>query len=366
MNILTDFPYLIPQEPDGFHYNGYISIKNKLFRLEVKLPSSGNLQDGQVNCDWKLRQVLGNFSSILKQRLQQCDTLHSFLKELQSVAERQLEKETGFEESSSQLCRQLITDIEDLGWEKLAYVDDDFQEIHLAYTDSDGRTHVLKLYINKQYPHEAPKYSVQLPVKFELHWSGARGLTPSYQHFVCAVQSYQEFWSLVGELDSNTWVLEPEKPAFSARHRRIAIDSSVSVQITVDPVNPRALPDCKFLGSDHAIAPLRQSMNNNISDWDENGSLLKNLEHLLDVKFPSPSTHSKEEFSAECGICYAYRLEDEIPDEVCNDARCHQPFHRACLVEWLRALPSSRQSFNTIFGSCPYCEKAMTVKLIAR
>ncbi|WAR19235.1 hypothetical protein MAR_001073 [Mya arenaria] len=91
MNILTDFPYLIPQEPDGFHYNGYISIK-----------------------------------------------------------ERQLEKETGFEESSSQLCRQLITDIEDLGWEKLAYVDDDFQEIHLAYTDSDGRTHVLKLYINKQ------------------------------------------------------------------------------------------------------------------------------------------------------------------------------------------------------------------------
>ena len=27
------------------------------------------------------------------------------------------------------------------------------------------------------------------------------------------------------------------------------------------------------------------------------------------------------------------------------------------LFQWLRALPTSRQSFNTIFGDCPYCEK---------
>ena len=26
-------------------------------------------------------------------------------------------------------------------------------------------------------------------------------------------------------------------------------------------------------------------------------------------------------------------------------------------LQWLRALPSSRQSFNMVFGECPYCSK---------
>ncbi|TWW78489.1 E3 ubiquitin-protein ligase FANCL [Takifugu flavidus] len=68
-------------------------------------------------------------------------------------------------------------------------------------------------------------------------------------------------------------------------------------------------------------------------------------------------------FSTECGICYSYRLEDSIPDQVCNDPRCGQPFHQACLYEWLRGLPSSRQSFSVIFGDCPYCSKPITVKM---
>lgn len=33
-----------------------------------------------------------------------------------------------------------------------------------------------------------------------------------------------------------------------------------------------------------------------------------NLEAALELKLPSPSTSTKEDFSADCGICYAYRL----------------------------------------------------------
>lgn len=108
----------------------------------------------------------------------------------------------------------------------------------------------------------------------------------------------------------------------------------------------------------------------------------------------------------ECGICYSYRLDSAIPDQVCNDPRCGQPFHQACLYEvntliyhsytllthhysshtifnehkrlgrgcfsltlstefillssqWLRGLPTSRQSFNIVFGECPYCSKVL-------
>lgn len=28
-----------------------------------------------------------------------------------------------------------------------------------------------------------------------------------------------------------------------------------------------------------------------------------------------------------------------------------------CLLQWLRGLPTSRQSFNIVFGECPYCSK---------
>ena len=40
-----------------------------------------------------------------------------------------------------------------------------------------------------------------------------------------------------------------------------------------------------------------------------------------------------QDFSMECGICYAYRLNDLIPDKACDDSRCGQPFHSLCLYE---------------------------------
>jgi len=81
----------------------------------------------------------------------------------------------------------------------------------------------------------------------------------------------------------------------------------------------------------------------------------------------------------ECGICYSYRLpvadkkeapgaastgggeQGEMPDRMCDNAKCGRPYHRACLVEWLRAIPNTQQSFNTLFGKCPYCQSPITV-----
>ena len=100
-----------------------------------------------------------------------------------------------------------------------------------------------------------------------------------------------------------------------------------------------------------------------------------------------------------CGVCYSFKLvggradapEDNAPDKVCDNerygkrggvdgrvmpmcicclcgwfcvaSRCGKYFHRACLADWLRALPNSRRSFHTVFGSCPYCEHPISVTL---
>ena len=53
----------------------------------------------------------------------------------------------------------------------------------------------------------------------------------------------------------------------------------------------------------------------------------------------------------------------EAPDVNCDNANCGKPFHRRCLVEWLNADTSTRQSFNTLFGACPYCSAPITVKV---
>jgi E3 ubiquitin-protein ligase FANCL len=135
-----------------------------------------------------------------------------------------------------------------------------------------------------------------------------------------------------------------------------------SLQVTVDANRPRATPVCSFMGADSITGPLREQFNKNLHKWNSKMTLRENLESLLGIKFPSPKTSQKEEFSVECGICYSYRLDNALPDRVCDNQKCGKPFHRTCLFEWLRAIPSSRQSFDTIFGECPYCSSPITCK----
>ncbi|NWH28633.1 FANCL ligase, partial [Grus americana] len=208
-----------------------------------------------------------------------------------------------------------------------------------------------------QYPTEPPDCLVDFPVQFAISWMPQNSLIDIYNQFLAALESLKEFWDAMDEIDGKTWVLEPENPTRSATSRRIAIGNNVSVNVEVDPRHPNMLPECYFLGADHAVNPLRIKLNNNMHLWDPEISLLQNLKDVLEIDFPSRAVLEKSDFAKDCGICYAYRLDGTTPDQVCDDPRCGQPYHRACLYEWLQGLPSSRQSFNVIFGECPYCNK---------
>ncbi|MEE6474704.1 hypothetical protein FKM82_010462 [Ascaphus truei] len=217
--------------------------------------------------------------------------------------------------------------------------------------------------IVKQYPNEAPDCCVDFPVPFAVTWTPQSSLQNIHNQLSATLESLKHFWDALDEIDEKTWVLEPEKPTRSATIRRIAIGNNVSVTIDVDPRHPTMLPECYFLGADHVVNPLRDKLNYNIHLWDPENGLLQNLKDVLEIEFPSRSNLEKSDFSMDCGICYAYRLDSAIPDQVCDDPRCGQPFHQACLYEWLRGLPSSRQSFNIIYGECPYCSKPITLKM---
>ncbi|KAB0364917.1 hypothetical protein FD754_009073 [Muntiacus muntjak] len=187
-----------------------------------------------------------------------------------------------------------------------------------------------------------------------------------YTQFLAAVDSLKTFWDVMDEIDEKTWVLEPEKPTRSATARRIVLGNNVSINIEVDPRHPTMLPECCFLGADHVVKPLGIRLSRNIHLWDPENSLLQNLKDVLEIDFPARAILEKSDFSMDCGICYAYQLDGAIPDQVCDNSQCGQSFHYICLYEWLRGLLTSRQSFNIIFGECPYCSKPITLKMSGR
>ncbi|XP_035027874.2 E3 ubiquitin-protein ligase FANCL isoform X1 [Hippoglossus stenolepis] len=364
-SLVKDNPILLPLNSDRTIYDGFITVQERDFRLRIVLPPDHELKRAKLHCSWQLKHLLHGYEPIVKQRLQQSADLVSFLLELKTVLEVGLKSRP---ECSSipppQYYSQLISEMETLGWNKLLFIDTEFRTLRLKAQDSSGRQHILTIKLKSKHPAEGPECSADLPLPLAITWTPQTTLEQLHNQFLLVLESLTEFWDVLDEIDDNTWILEPEKPSRSDTMRRIAIGNNVSIKVEVDPRHPKMLPECCLLGAEHVempaqtmVTPLRNKLNSNMHLWNPDSSVLRNLRDVLEIEFPSPATHEKSDFSTECGICYSYRLEAAIPDQVCNDPRCGQPFHQACLYEWLRALPSSRQSFSTVFGECPYCSK---------
>ncbi|XP_048392474.1 E3 ubiquitin-protein ligase FANCL isoform X1 [Stegostoma tigrinum] len=362
--LINECPLLIPQNKQKTVFDGFITVKDKEFRIRILLPEQKCLRNARLQCSWQLKQILRGYQHVVKQRLQHSSDLISFMLEFKTVLEIALRNRNDLSAPPPpQYYAQLIKEIESLGWDKLACMDAEFRTIKLKAEDSAGREHMITIKLKSKYPAEPPDCSTDFPVPFVISWTQQSCLVHLHSQFLAALESLQEFWDVMDEIDEKTWVLEPEKPARAIPTRRIAIGNNVSINVEVDPRHPKMLPECCFLGADHVVTPLRNKLNTNMHLWSPECTVLENLKNMLEVDFPSPDAHEKSSFSVECGICYAYRLASSIPDQVCDDPRCGQPFHQECLYEWLRGLPYSRQSFNVIFGECPYCNKPITVKM---
>lgn len=58
----------------------------------------------------------------------------------------------------------------------------------------------------------------------------------------------------------------------------------------------------------------------------------------------------------ECCMCFSLRLNDRMPEIICQNSSCNRFFHVQCLYEWLYLL-NSRKTYYEIYGQCPNCEK---------
>ncbi|XP_046546100.1 E3 ubiquitin-protein ligase FANCL-like isoform X2 [Haliotis rubra] len=299
-------------------YDGFITTEGT--DLRVRVSNSMSKSEAKLECDWKLRRFL---------------MLHS--QALQKISNIQGNSPTP-NMLTSRLASHVLAEMKEIGWDKVDSVDETFQQLTLTLCDTAGRKHVLLLNLSPQKEaSEMCTVHLPIPADFNINQDEQVSLQDLMNQFRVMVNKCEDFWEMMYEIDQNTWVLEPEKPGPSVCHRRLALD----------------------------VAPLRERLNKHVHQWNVHCSILENLQTVLETTLPSPKTSSREKFTLECGICYSYRLGEAIPDNVCGDQCCGQTFHHQCLYEWLRGLPSSRQSFNRIYGECPFCSKPITVKIDA-
>lgn len=201
---------------------------------------------------------------------------------------------------------------------------------------------------------------------FEDFDSNVKNLSVAITKFKLQVEFLERAWAQLKEIDENCWIIDPPEPNKSHMYRRIHLSQSISVTITIDPLNPTAVPKLEFSGSDNKVKRQRDDVSVNIENWNPDCNVLENLRMLLNMyEFPErmESLDDAEGIigSRECGICFFEKSEtDELPNKICDNEKCLKHFHTACLAEWLQRNGANQVVFDHIHGNCPHCKESIS------
>ncbi|KAH7689805.1 E3 ubiquitin-protein ligase FANCL protein [Dioscorea alata] len=270
--------------------------------------------------------------------------------------------------------RLIFSEVEEIGWQFLLRSSPDLSSLVFNLQDEKGRSHALEITIPRDYPLSSPSISSDVPYMCELEWSKNSKLRDVVRQFTEHLQKLHEFWSTMDEIDKTLCVLHPKQPSLAMSHRQISIGNECSLLMYINACKPKSLPECRWFGPDSSVEIISRKWKRNCRNWNTNNPFHENLETLLEIELPRKISVSvsKDDEQLDCGICYAHCLpvDNELgdysggePDYTCENASCSKAFHVVCLRDWLRSISTTRQSFDVLFGNCPYCSDAVAVKL---
>ncbi|XP_021274389.1 E3 ubiquitin-protein ligase FANCL isoform X1 [Herrania umbratica] len=272
---------------------------------------------------------------------------------------------------SSSFYRTVYSEVEEVGWEHLVRLDGDLTFLSFRVLDKKGRVHIMEIQLDKAYPRVPPMVSADVPYIFNLKWSMNSRLKNLVQQFQEHLEKLQGFWSTLDEIDRSLWVVESKQASRAMSCRQIHVGNDCFVMLCININDPRSLPECRFMGSGTIVNSLRKIWKRNSNKWMSNKPFTENIECLLETQLPRPPDKEENNLLVECGICYAQYLpigDELVPksgsgtDYTCENNNCSKAFHSMCLVDWLRSITTTRQSFNVLFGNCPYCSEPVAVK----
>ncbi|KAF3790666.1 E3 ubiquitin-protein ligase [Nymphaea thermarum] len=219
--------------------------------------------------------------------------------------------------------RSLYAEIEEVGWENLSSFGEALTSLNFSIMDTNGKTHKLNMSLGKDYPHCAPS-------------------------IVAHIEKFQEFWSILDDIDVTLCVLEPRPSSRAATYRHVGLGNDCTLLVSIDPYNARSLPQRSDV------------------------SFRENLECILGIRLPVAPSAMDNHPQIDCGICYACYLPEDgklgvergsMPGYVCDNERCGRAFHVICLRDWLQSITTTRKLFDALYGNCPYCSEPVAVKI---
>eukprot|EP00240_Pyramimonas_obovata_P003870 CAMPEP_0118952110 /NCGR_PEP_ID=MMETSP1169-20130426/54250_1 /TAXON_ID=36882 /ORGANISM="Pyramimonas obovata, Strain CCMP722" /LENGTH=376 /DNA_ID=CAMNT_0006899277 /DNA_START=270 /DNA_END=1400 /DNA_ORIENTATION=- len=373
--LCEEFPLLLPESLDLSVYHGFLNLKDcqgqqrkYWIRVENIPKAAGSMRGAILSCDSELRQLLKALTpETLQGRLGDSPDLRVYLLELQELAGRLLQKSSCTYLPAHDLYTKLMEELDQVGWYRLEHLDPSLRSLRLRFTDAGGRCHSVEVSFPANYPTAAPTCLVDLPEALVLRWQAGYGLQQIASQVEARLESYQVLWDGLDDLDANVWVLEPEQAPRAATHRRVALGGHTSLTLTLNPKAPLQPPDFHFMGAESKVAALRSKLLEYLPRWNASRLPRLNLEAALQMPLPARGTSELEDVSSDCAICYAYNITmddgEYVPEHNCDNPGCGRPYHACCLREWLQANSDTRQSFNVLFGACPYCSAPISVKL---
>ncbi|XP_020083280.1 E3 ubiquitin-protein ligase FANCL isoform X2 [Ananas comosus] len=273
------------------------------------------------------------------------------------------------------LYSKIYSEIEEIGWEHLIHSEDDLSSVSFRVLDEKGRAHQLEILLPRNYPECSPSIAADLPYVAKIHWSRTSRLKDVVHQFREHLKKLQQFWSTMDDIDKTLWVVDPKQPPLAASYRRVVLGclgDDCCLLLNINARKPNSLPECRFLGPDGTVDLLVKNWRKNCRKWTSDKAFHENLATILETQLPQPPAASAEDDDQlDCGICYAKHLPvaDELgassgcaPDYTCENASCSKAFHTVCLRDWLRTITTTRQSFDVLFGNCPYCSEPVAVK----
>jgi E3 ubiquitin-protein ligase FANCL len=421
-------------------YMGWVDVSSngELYNFSIKEDLFGCLDLSSLRLEKRLlslfteQSVKSNLIECLKHHISIHNfrtALEIFLTDLVQSKQQNLNAvDTSLSETRSKLL--LTKHLREVGWEYISNIDKDWTFIQLKCVDSQQRSHCIDITIDEFYPHNPPTVKVSLPGEFDIGWNASCDLLHIKTNFERKVRQYEPFFQAMSNLQDSTWVLEPAVPSFSSCCRKIALDSTSSLLITIDPLNPTKACSIHVIGAEDKLQQFKANIAKNLPLWSEDSSIMTNIQTVLQVSLPPPptaqprangaefcdpysshqdrplsGTHQESDtrglvseseanpLEVDCAICYTYALDMDpssqsllstathryqsyqtnssapstavavIPDQTCPTAQCGKQFHRMCLVDWLRSVPSTKTSFGTLFGGCPYCGGEVAVDM---
>lgn len=352
-SLLKKYKTLVSQNLRLTRFSWLQKVANVSFIVKFFCPNFPSSLGCEVSGDEQALFILRNIRSDFEEELLDCETFEDVLDRLAEMVRRAGTKEGGvMSVETVRATGRVLEELLSLGWEKVHAVSADLSVVTIR--SGQERSQELLLRFPPDYPSSPLSLEHGLPACWSPPTSSLAALLSSWE---AALQDYRAAWRELEELDRLCWVLEPAST--NQLSRRLAVNSSVSLHVELDPANPSAIPTLRFLGSTDSTDQLRRSWAENIELWDDDDPVLTNLERVLDLEFPSRDKEdSQSQTSAvECGICLEESVEGQWPDQGCDDGKCDGRYHPACLYQWLLRASIRRAFSGVLTGRCPNCQK---------